>query len=419
MTVWNWTELCGRGERTFVPWSKNDFGHCFEKLVFACTTHAILAVTSVYHYGKYTHSALPSAPSRHWIIHIRFTISLLLFTAPIFFSVLTKVYLDLSLSWIDIVSSFIISGAWLLHTMYVWRLNYLYNLSLRGPVVPISSVLLTFASVSIQLRTVILHVIHHSEYLNIVEEYITYVTFGLIFFYLVTLIPSRLQGPRHGGSYLSIQASHENEALLSRPPSSYGTYVQLEENDDLGVAEEGSNCFSQLFFCWVNPLMYKGSKGKLSHAQDLFHLPKSIQTSHVQSRFNSILEEYKQQNQSLSSYHDHQPDCENGLPSEPRVPRVTFSDEVLQSQEKIKPISLIRALHRAFGFQFYSIGILKLLADLLGFAGPLLLNLLVSYMESKTEPVKNGYLYAGGLFLSTFLVAMLSTHFNYLMQVNT
>ena len=417
MANWNWTVLCGRGQGTFLPWSKNDFGHCFEKLVFACITHAILAVTSIYHFGKYTYSVSVSAPPRHWIIHIRCIISLLLFTAPLFFSLLTTVYLHLSLSWIDIGSSCITSAAWLLHTLYVWRLNYLYNLPLRGPIVPILSVLLTFASVSIQLRTVILHDIHHSGYLNVVEEYITYLTFGLIFFYLVTLIPSRRHGPQQPGSYLSIQASHENEALLSRPSSSYGTYVHLEENEDLGVAEDGSNCLSQLFFCWVNPLMYKGSKGKLSHAQDLFHLPKSIQTSNVESQFKAILEQYKQQKQSSASNHYPQPDCENGDQTRPRVPRVTFSDEVIQCQEKMKPVSLIRALHRAFGCQFYSIGILKLLADLLGFAGPLLLNLLVSYMESKTEPVKNGYLYAGGLFLSTFLVAMISTHFNYLMQV--
>ena len=65
----------------------------------------------------------------------------------------------------------------------------------------------------------------------------------------------------------------------------------------------------------------------------------------------------------------------------------------------------------------YSLGILKLLADGFGFAGPLLLNLIVTFIETKQEPEYHGYLYACGLLLSTFLGTICSTQFDYNSQV--
>lgn len=63
--------------------------------------------------------------------------------------------------------------------------------------------------------------------------------------------------------------------------------------------------------------------------------------------------------------------------------------------------SLLRVLHRCFWVQFYSIGILKFAADCLAFAGPVLLNKLVSFIEDKSEDVSYGYLYAFGLVATT------------------
>ena len=71
---------------------------------------------------------------------------------------------------------------------------------------------------------------------------------------------------------------------------------------------------------------------------------------------------------------------------------------ICRGTESQKPVSLLRALHTCFGFQFYSIGILKLLSDSAGFMGPLLLNKLVTFIETKSESVNEGYLYAAGLF---------------------
>lgn len=46
-------------------------------------------------------------------------------------------------------------------------------------------------------------------------------------------------------------------------------------------------------------------------------------------------------------------------------------------------VSLFWVMSRAFGLHYYPLGVLKLLADILGFAGPLLLHALVAFMENR------------------------------------
>lgn len=69
--------------------------------------------------------------------------------------------------------------------------------------------------------------------------------------------------------------------------------------------------------------------------------------------------------------------------------------------DTLKKASLLRALHRCFGFQFYIIGILKLISDITAFAGPMLLNKLVGFIEDKSEDIKWGYIFALALVIST------------------
>jgi hypothetical protein len=85
-------------------------------------------------------------------------------------------------------------------------------------------------------------------------------------------------------------------------------------------------------------------------------------------------------------------------------------DVICRETESQKPVSLVRALHTCFGFQFYSIGLLKLLADGAGFMGPLLLNKLVTFIETKSESVHDGYLYAAGLFAFTLIGGFLGKY---------
>lgn len=56
-----------------------------------------------------------------------------------------------------------------------------------------------------------------------------------------------------------------------------------------------------------------------------------------------------------------------------------------QSQFGKKSVTLLAALLKTFGVEFFALGLLKLFNDCLNFSGPLLLNQLVLFVETKGE----------------------------------
>ncbi|NWH67099.1 MRP7 protein, partial [Geococcyx californianus] len=159
--------------------------------------------------------------------------------------------------------------------------------------------------------------------------------------------------------FLSINRSWQQEQLISEPG--------IPVPDEQGVAEDGESWLSRFFYVWMNPLMKRGYQWKLNQPQDVCVLPRKLQAARV---------------------------C----------------DHSHGTQEAVR---LFSVLHAAFGLRFYSLGLLKLAGNLLGFSGPLLLNLLVNFMESQQEPLSNGILYALGLFAGSFLGALLRNQFIY------
>ncbi|NXB65935.1 MRP7 protein, partial [Struthidea cinerea] len=139
------------------------------------------------------------------------------------------------------------------------------------------------------------------------------------------------------------------------------------------VAEDGESWLSRLFYTWMNPLMKRGYQQKLNHPKDVYVLPRQLQAARVCDR----------------------------------------------PQHAQEAVCLMSVLHAAFGLRFYALGLLKLAGSLLDFSGPLLLNLLVNFMESRQEPLSHGVLYALGLFAGSFLGALLRNQFSYEMNKMT
>ena len=83
--------------------------------------------------------------------------------------------------------------------------------------------------------------------------------------------------------------------------------------------------------------------------------------------------------------------------------------------DQVPRVSLLTLLYKCYGREFLLIGGLKFLADCSGFAGPILLNAVVTFMESPDSgPVISGYIYAALLALSAFVGSLCSCHFNLL-----
>lgn len=184
------------------------------------------------------------------------------------------------------------------------------------------------------------------------------------FCYAATLLP---KGNAIYCATPSGNRDREQEALLS---NRY-TYFHFELNEALlGHAQDEANWLSRFVFHWVKPLINKGVAGKLRRIEDLFDLPDALNITRLSERLHLALS---------------------------------------QSQ------SVFRALHKCFGFEFYLIGLLRLVADISSFAGPLLLGGLLR--QDGSEADQKAYYYALGLFGSTLLSALCGCHFDWRMAM--
>eukprot|EP00117_Sycon_ciliatum_P032486 scpid8147/ scgid4352/ Multidrug resistance-associated protein 7; ATP-binding cassette sub-family C member 10 len=235
----------------------------------------------------------------------------------------------------------------------------------------------------------------------------TFVIAGLHLCYLVTLAIGFFQKPQYvDGSHravqrrlvrVGVQDSGETEPLLSRSFSDYDT---VRSGDRHGGVEQLSVCSEEdrsslaavVMFTWMKRTLELGWKGELKSADDLDTLPRALQTGSVRARFDRHLGVAIEQAFTL--------DRKRGrLSGKPAYSSSTFS--------------LLRSLNKAFGWDYYPLGLLRFACDLLGFVGPILLHALVVFIEDKSEPMAHGYYYAAGLLVSTLLVALLQSQFSF------
>lgn len=126
--------------------------------------------------------------------------------------------------------------------------------------------------------------------------------------------------------------------------------------------------------------MDKGVNEKLHNSDDLFDLPESLNCATVSRKVENVLFETE---------------------VDPYIERYNITPNLWRNK------SLVKVLHKCFWIQFYGIGVLKLAADLMLFAGPILLNKLVSFVENKSIDIKWGYVYAACLMTSSIACTML------------
>ena len=88
------------------------------------------------------------------------------------------------------------------------------------------------------------------------------------------LISSKFQTGYVQSTYGSINASHDRRLTQ---------VMDLPKKID--SSEDTANPLSCLSFWWVEPLMIRGSLGLLRTSKDLFHLPKSLETTNLRKRF--------------------------------------------------------------------------------------------------------------------------------------
>jgi hypothetical protein len=74
---------------------------------------------------------------------------------------------------------------------------------------------------------------------------------------------------------------------------------------------------------------------------------------------------------------------------------------------------LLAAFNSMYGWKYYPLGLLKLAADLAGFAGPVLLHELVDLVEKGSTDYRHAYIYAALLCLSNFVGSVCNTQYSF------
>ncbi|XP_014255576.1 multidrug resistance-associated protein 7 [Cimex lectularius] len=369
---WSWQDFCNRD--SFVVWNTKhrDFDLCFQFLIFHIPVLTLVAVFSAYYTGALFYYFRRSRIEK-WVLRVRTVTTLVLAGLPVVCAYMEEVMFPGHLKPVDYLLVAIECFAWLMHFCFLLVLCNKLGPNLRGPV---------FLGVIWAVNYMLSWVSLHSNYLIVQDPDSDLYASGVPFrfsiikvvvqsIYLCTLIPS-------GAIPAQLQHFQSlcNQSGEQSPP--IGAYTRFREDLDvnyLGVAMEGWNSLARLTFSWVNPLIEKGVQGLLDSTEDLYDLPNSMTVAQLNM------------NMSVALYHH---------------PRYRST--------------LLRALHKCFWKEFYGIGVLKFIADVSGFCGPIFLNLLVKFIEDKTEPVGYGYMYAIGLSITALISAFCNSHFNFLMS---
>lgn len=477
MWKWNWTELCGyHGGIKPLNTNTHDLDVCFQQLCLQIPVLTCIAIISAYHCGKRNVYSIRHYGSNYFI-NLRIIITICLVILPILraYIIVTNTVLDpsrnnsiqkyvmsstkkpelLSMNssnilhqiqdeWnhtIDIAKSiffpknsiqnttqssvitttqeynpifttvknkvtsakpidYLVAGteglAWVVHLCFILSLKKGRDFNPRGPVSIRALILLLIVISALLLRSHIKYNPQNDVLPNLSLGF-SIIVVTLLILYALTLIPGH-------NNLRDMRSSQYNEigertALLSSPNSSYVRFPEEQDPIYLGTAMEDATATSKLIFHWVNSLMEKGVHGLLNHSDDLFDLPEYISTNTISQKINKHLQNMAGDTMESNT-------MEN-------------SESTLETHVHIitNKLTLFKLLHKCFGWEFYSVGILKFIADSTSFMGPLLLNKLIGFIEDKNEPIMYGYLYASLIFVSALIGAFCNTHFTFWMSV--
>ncbi|XP_021703912.1 multidrug resistance-associated protein 7 [Aedes aegypti] len=350
------------------PWVKdyNDLAPCFQEICLQLPMLVLFAVLSSYYYGSHFRLVFRNGVQLR-SIRVRIAASIALGLIPVL-----KIFYVLRVHGriypIDVLLSCVQFVAWTVHVGFLVSSIRRGSLSHRGPL----AIIVLWTSL-LALTGIWVHTNINSDYwLWYVADLVVFISYGS------TLIAP---GNAH---YIRVQrtADEERQALLSH---TYTRFLEDVDESALGPIQDDANFLSKMVFYWVRPLITKGMAGKLRKNDDLFDLPECL-------NMNLVVEKLQKQLNAVGS--------------------------------------LFKALHRSFGWEFYLIGILRLLADLSGFAGPVLLGGLLrseNFNGNGTVPGDDcnncnaidfrPYYYALGLLLTTLISCFAGVHFNWRMTL--
>uniref|UniRef100_UPI00398ED905 ATP-binding cassette sub-family C member 10-like n=1 Tax=Pristiophorus japonicus TaxID=55135 RepID=UPI00398ED905 len=381
----------------FPVWYNGSVGYCFTQLVLNVLPNIALAFAS----ACYLNTPRSRWQNFTWSWECRIIISFVM-VALFLIDGLTIIFIpNLRTLWLEVLVDSVAVIAWLVHGLAAIALSKSqYGPSLGPAILPFFAVLSAPALIIILIGDCQHGRITCSEYLSGWLRFILICAeLTLLLAYVVVLVASH---PARD------DLSSEREPLLQG-----GTAAPEGQM----VAEDGASWISCLFYFWMNPLMKRGHNRQLSQPDNVFQLPPKLRTHNIEEHFRKcwracvLAKASSKKNKQYKPKPDGSQRIRRNSQSDRR--RSEESQEEATSADTDVEVKLHSVLHKAFGCHYYCLGLLKFAGNMLAFAGPLLLNLLLSFMESGTKQITRGIWYTLGLFLSTFIGAILLNQFNY------
>ncbi|XP_069744034.1 ATP-binding cassette sub-family C member 10 isoform X2 [Narcine bancroftii] len=383
----------------FPLWVNGNIGYCFTQLVLNVVPHSALAFASAY----YLSTPRSRWQNFTWSWKYRIIISFVILALVLIDMVTIIFFLNLNTLWLEVLVDSVAVIAWLIHGLAMITLRRSqYGDSLGPTVLIIFAILPALALIIILVADCQNGQVSCSEYLSSWLRFILIsAELSLLLAYVVVLVASH---------------SRRDDQSSEREPLLQGLRTGHEEQI---AAEEGASWVSRLFYFWMNPLMKRGFNHQIEQPDNVNQLPTKLRTQTIEELFRKswemcALKEALKKGNNQSKQKAEPDGSQNLLRNSWNIQRQSLgSQEETTAANKDTEVHLFSVLHKIFGFHYSSLGILKFVGNMLGFAGPLLLNLLVSFMESGTKQVSKGIWYTLGLFLSTFVGAVILNQFNY------
>ncbi|XP_073732038.1 ATP-binding cassette sub-family C member 10 [Misgurnus anguillicaudatus] len=385
------SELCHTSVDTPLPvWQNGTISPCLNQLIFGSLSHAIIAICCVCYISVPRLSYIASSLPIGW----GFRAASALLLALLFVGDLVLVFeLQAPDIYLDVLADGCCLLAWLVHFGAVLALQRSIYRRTRGPAALPVLAIFSLPNLAFTLTTYVQENIHvgFSKPLQVIRLALTITRAVLVLVYLL------------GYTFPCYRTQRD---LLSCNSEDVAPLVVSELDDGVTVAEDGCSLLSRFLYLWLNPLLRRGKRGELERPSDVFQLPHRLRTKAVTLRFHQCWQK-----------------CLNskGLERSDRPLRGNLQEnswsevqpEEIPEGARKQDVRLFQVLHKAFGLRYYLLGVLKLVASMLAFAGPLLLSGLVGFMEKEGAPLSQGAWCAVGLFASTFVAAILRNIFVY------
>uniref|UniRef100_UPI0037E7DE69 ATP-binding cassette sub-family C member 10 isoform X2 n=2 Tax=Semicossyphus pulcher TaxID=241346 RepID=UPI0037E7DE69 len=376
----------------FPVWQDGHVSPCFNQLVLGALPHAGMAVFSACYLGIARCNLLQSSTPCGWTLRsVSAVLAVLLFTADV---VLVSLLQQADM-YLDVLADSCAILAWLVHFSAIAVLQRTAYKRTRGPTLLLLLVLLSVPNL---VFTLIIYC-NNQEYLNLTEplKFTRFVlasarTLPLLVYLLAFVFPCISDA-----GYTLYINDVDGSPL-----------IQESTEPDTGdtVAEDGSSCFSRLFYLWLTPLLRRGQRGELDRPADVYHLPRKLRTTVVCRYFHQCWEACRR-GAAVSDGQDQWP-----RPVSRNLLSGTWSSHYREEPLELEgDVGLLRVLHKAFGLRYYLLGVLKVTVNMLSFTGPLLLSSLVNFMEEEGAPVSWGAWCVLGLFATALLTSFLRNIF--------